>query len=53
MDQRYNEELYTIDLNKEEEVAMFNRLDEQCRMYLGKGCADLLAEARMRMEEDL
>ena len=47
-----NEELYTIDLSKEEEIAMYCRLDEQCRVYLGKSCADLLAEARKRMEED-
>lgn len=52
-DSEDNEELYTIDLGKDEEVAMFNRLDEQCREYLGKGCAELLAEAKKRMEEDL
>ena len=52
-DSEDNEELYTIDLNKDEEAAMFNRLDEQCREYLGKGCAELLAEAKKRMEEDL
>ena len=52
-DSEDNEELYTIDLGKDEEIAMYNRLDEQCRQYLGKGCAELLAEAKKRMEEDL
>ena len=52
-DSEDNEELYTIDLGKDEEVAMYNRLDEQCRQYLGKGCAELLSEAKNRMEEDL
>ena len=51
-DSEDNEELYTIDLGKDEETAMYNRLDEQCRQYLGKSCADLLAEAKKRMEED-
>lgn len=48
-----NEEMYTIDLNREEEYAMYNRLDEQCREYLGKSCADLLSEAEKRMEDDI
>ena len=47
-----NEELYTIDLGRDEEAAMYNRLDEQCRQYLGKSCADLLTEAKGRMEEN-
>ena len=51
-DSEDNEELYTIDLGKDEEKAMYNRLDEQCRRYLGMGCAELLDEARKRMEED-
>ena len=51
-DSEDNEELYTIDLGRDEEVAMYNRLDEQCRQHLGKSCADLLAEAKRRMEED-
>ena len=47
-----NEELYTIELGRDEEAAMYNRLDEQCRQYLGKSCADLLTEAKGRMEEN-
>ena len=45
--------LYTIDLTTEEQIALYNRLDEQCRQYLGKSCAELLSEAKERMEEDL
>ena len=47
-----NEELYTIDLTPDERNAMFSCMDEQCRGYLGKGCRELLAEARERMEEE-
>ena len=47
-----NEEMYTIDLDENEQVAVYNRLDEQCRECLGKGCVDLLAESRKEMEED-
>ena len=32
-DSEDNEELYTIDLSEEEQVAVYNRLDEQCRKY--------------------
>lgn len=48
-----NGEIYTIDLSYEERMAMYNRMDEQCRKYLGKSCMDLLAEDRKRMEEDM
>jgi hypothetical protein len=51
-DSEDNEELYTIDLTKDEQAAIYSRLDEQCRKYLDKGCEELLAEARKRMEED-
>ena len=51
-DSEDNEELYTIDLTKDEQAAIYSRLDEQCRKYLDKGCKELLAEARKRMEED-
>ena len=44
-------ELYTIDLTPEEQIALYNRLDEQCRQYLGKSCAELLSEAKGRMED--
>ena len=48
-----NGEIYSIDLSQEERLAMYNRMDEQCRKYLGKSCMDLLAEDRRRMEEDM
>lgn len=51
-DSEDNEEMYTIDMGRDEEAAMYNRLDEQCRQYLGKSCADLLTEAKGRMEEN-
>lgn len=47
-----NEEMYTIDLTAEEQTAIYNRLDEQCRKYLGQSCEELLDEARKRMEEE-
>ena len=47
-----NEQRYTIDLTTEEQEVIYARLDEQCRRYLGKGCVELLAEARKQMEED-
>ena len=47
-----NEETYTIDLTYEERAAMYQRMDEQCRKYLGKGCKELLAEAKQQMEEE-
>ena len=45
-------EMYTIDLSPEEQGILFCRLDEQCRQYLGKGCNELLAESRKKMEEE-
>ena len=51
-DSEDNEETYTIDLTEEEQTAIYNRLDEQCRRYEGKSCEELLEEARKRMEED-
>lgn len=50
-DSEDNEEMYTIDLTEEEQAALYNRLDEQCRQHLGKGCEELLEEARKEMEE--
>ena len=47
-----NEELYTIDLNDYEQGLVYDQLDEQCRKYLGKSCADLLAEAKKELEEE-
>lgn len=46
-DNLYN---YAIDLTDEESQAMYARMEQQCRGYLGKSCADLLAEAREEME---
>lgn len=51
-DSEDNEETYTIDLGADEQAAIYNRLDEQCRKYLGKGCEELLAEARKEMENE-
>ena len=48
-----NEEIYTIDLTEAEQEVLYNRLDEQCRKYLGKSCEDLLAEARKEMKEEI
>ena len=47
-----NEQTYTIDLSPDEQNALFDRLNEQCRDYLGQTCEDLLAEAKKQMEED-
>lgn len=47
------EERYSIDLTTDEQEAVYARLDEQCRRYLGKGCEDLLMEAQKQMEEDM
>ena len=44
-------ELYTIDLSPEEQGFLFNCLDRQCREHLGKGCEDLLIQARKEMVE--
>ena len=52
-DSEDNEELYTINLTAEEQKAVYDRLDEQCRRYEGKSCEELLAEADRRMREDL
>ena len=46
------EERYTIDLTAEEQAAVYQCLDAQCREHLQKGCEDLLAEARKHMEEN-
>ena len=45
-----NEGCYTIDLDGNEQEHVYARLDEQCRMYLGKSCEDLIREARAEME---
>lgn len=52
-DSEDNEELYTIDLTKEEQNLIYARLDEQCRRYEEKSCEELLQEAERRMREDV
>ena len=47
-----NEDFYTIDLSEAEQRAIYNILDDQCRRYYEKSCADLLEEARLSMEAD-
>ena len=47
-----NEDMYQIDLSPDEQVALYERLNEQCRDRLGQTCEELLEEARKRMEED-
>ena len=42
-------ETYSIDLTDEELPMIFDSLDSQCREKLGKGCLDLLEEARGEM----
>ena len=44
-------EAYSIDLKEEELPMIFETLDRQCREKLGKGCLDLLEEARAEMYE--
>lgn len=42
-------ESYFIELTDDECIALYNRLDEQVRTYLGKSCTDLLADAGKEM----
>lgn len=48
-----NEETYMIDLSDDERSAMYQRMDEQCREHLGKGCRELLTEADAHMQEEM
>ena len=45
-----NEEVYTIDLSEAEQKLLYSRFDEQCRKCVGKGCEELLKEAKEIME---
>lgn len=45
-----NEEVYTIDLSEAEQKLLYSRFDEQCRKSIGKGCEELLKEAKEIME---
>ena len=40
----------TIDLTEEEQETVFAVLDAQCKAKLGKGCDDLLEEAKTRIK---
>ena len=51
-DEPDNEETYFIDLDEDQQVCIFDWLDEQCRKHLGKSCEELLAEAEAEMPED-
>lgn len=44
-----NGEIYEIDLSEEEQIALYNRLDEEARIVYGMSCEELLKEARKRM----
>ena len=46
-----NEAQYSIDLTAEEQAAIYTCLDEQFKIYLGKGCEELLAEVGKELEE--
>lgn len=46
-----NDEIHTIDLSDYEQEVLYQRLDEQCREYLEKSCAELLRESREQMGE--
>ena len=46
-----NGEVYTIDLSEEEQKALFDRLDDQCRDLFSESCDDLLKEAEKRMKD--
>ena len=45
-----NEEVYTINLSEAEQKLLYIRFDEQCRKCVGKGCEELLKEAKAIME---
>ena len=44
--------LYEVDLTEDEQITLYNRLDEQTRRYLGKSCEELLQEAKKEMEDE-
>ncbi|MBR0076492.1 MAG: hypothetical protein IJP96_12150 [Synergistaceae bacterium] len=44
-------EIYEIDLSKEEQIALYNRLDKEARIVYGMSCEELLEEARRRNNE--
>lgn len=52
-DSEDNEDYYLIDLSEDEQKEIYTILDDQCRRYYEKSCADLLDEARRAMEADV
>ena len=52
-DSEDNEQAYEIDLTEAEQELIYALLDKQCRAYFGKGCEELLEEARIAMEANL
>lgn len=46
-----NEDMYSIDLTADEQTAVYEILNSQCRQYHGKDCAALLAEAEKEMND--
>jgi hypothetical protein len=44
--------MYSIELSESDQEIVRAVLDKQCRHHLGKGCAELLAEAESAMQED-
>ena len=48
-----NEDMYDIELSESDQGIVLAALDKQCRRHLGKGCAELLAEAESAMQEDV
>ena len=47
-----NEQSYIIELSPDEQAALYDWLNEQCKDGLGRTCEDLLEEARKRMDEE-
>jgi hypothetical protein len=52
-DSEDNEDYYLIDLSEDEQREIYAILDDQCKRYYEKSCADLLEEARREMEADV
>ena len=49
-DSEDNEQIYSIELTTDEQIAIYNRLNVQCLKYEGKSCEELLAEAGKETE---
>lgn len=46
-----DEDMYSIDLTADEQTAVYEILNRQCRRYHGKDCAEMLAEAEKELED--